>query len=168
MKFIADVMLGRLAKRLRLLGHDVLYDRTSDDNSVIRISLEQGRVILTRDCGLAQRPLAANHLFIEANDPAGQVLQVLSFLDRSFPSERPAPFTRCSACNSLLVPVIKQDVKDMVPEYVYHGHDEFLQCPGCRRVYWPGTHIERMKQSPDIWGKMAKTTGSRSARKQET
>ena len=167
MKFIADVMLGSLARRLRLLGHDVLYDRTLDDNTVIRISLEQDRVILTRDSGLAKRPLAANHLFIEANDTASQVLQVLSFLDLSSPVERSASFTRCSACNSLLVPAVKLDVKDLVPEYVYHAHDEFLQCPGCQRVYWQGTHTERMKQSLEIRGK-ARTTHRRTARRQDT
>jgi uncharacterized protein with PIN domain len=168
MKFIADVMLGRLARKLRLLGHDVLYDRSLDDNAVIRISLEQDRVILTRDTGLARRPLAANHLSIEADDAASQVLQVLSFLDRSSPPERPVPFTRCSQCNSLLVSAVKQNVKDLVPEYVYHCHDEFLQCPGCRRVYWPGSHIEKMKQSPGITVKMAKTTGSRSTQRKDT
>jgi uncharacterized protein len=167
MKFIADVMLGRLAKRLRLLGHDVLYDRTLDDNAVIRISLEQDRIILTRDRGLSDRPLAGNHLFIEGDDQASQVLQVLSFLDCSSPAERPEPLTRCSACNSLLVPVIKRDVKDMVPDYVYQAYNEFFQCPGCRRMYWPGTHPERMQQLPEIRRKIVRKTGSRSKRGQD-
>ena len=83
MKFIADVMLGRLAKRLRLRGFDVLYDRTLNDNEIIRLSLEQDRVILTRDKALSDRPLAKNHLFINSDLVQEQVEQVLS----SFPLE---------------------------------------------------------------------------------
>jgi uncharacterized protein with PIN domain len=58
MKFIADVMLGKLAKRMRLLGFDVLYDPAYEDNEVLRLALDHDRVILTRDAGLASRPLA--------------------------------------------------------------------------------------------------------------
>lgn len=99
MKFIADVMLGRLAKRLRLLGFDVLYDRTFDDNQLIRLSLSQDRIILTRDSALAQRPLAARHLLINSQQLDEQVRQVFS--DLPLDAESPAP-TRCSQCNGLL------------------------------------------------------------------
>jgi uncharacterized protein with PIN domain len=144
MKFIADVMLGRLAKRLRLLGHDVLYDRSFDDNTLIRISLEENRLILTRDRELARRPLAANHLFIRGNASAEQVREVISFLDRGSASEGQHPLTRCSVCNSTLEPLEKPDAKDMVPDHVFLTHDKFLRCAGCGRIYWRGTHTEKM------------------------
>ena len=67
MKFIADVMLGKLAKRMRLMGFDVLYGSTCEDNEVLRLALDQGRIILTRDTGLASRPLAQNHLLIASD-----------------------------------------------------------------------------------------------------
>ena len=82
MKFIADVMLGRLAKRLRLLGYDVLYDPALDDNGLIRLSFEQHRLILTRDEALAERPLAAYHLFINSGLVEEQLEQVLSKVSR--------------------------------------------------------------------------------------
>ena len=99
MKFIADVMLGRLAKRMRLLGFDVLYDSGLDDNEIIRLSLEQDRIILTRDTGLVTRPLAARHFFIHEDRVEEQLSQVLS----AFPiDEKILPLTRCSYCNELL------------------------------------------------------------------
>ncbi len=141
MKFIADVMLGRLAKRMRLHGFDVLYDRTLDDNDIIRLSLEQDRVILTRDTGLAERPLAASHLFITSDDIRSQMQQVLA----AFPLDALSqPLTRCSECNEQLVSLSRTKAKDLVPAYVYEKHETFLQCISCKRVYWTGTHVRRM------------------------
>jgi hypothetical protein len=132
-------MLGRLAKRLRLLGVDVLYDRSLDDNEVIRLSLEQDRVVLTRDTGLAARPLAANHLFITSDRVQEQVTQVLAAF-----SPDALPLTRCSECNDPLVPLAKHKARDLVPPYVYDTHDEFFQCQSCERIYWKGSHVKKM------------------------
>ena len=142
MKFIADVMLGKLAKRMRLLGFDVLYDRTLDDNELIRLSLEQRRVILTRDTALAERPLAANHLFITGNSVKDQLDQVLS----AFHSKTvPGRLTRCSLCNEALTSIVKEDAKDLVPRYVYEKQESFLRCEKCERIYLTGTHVIRME-----------------------
>jgi uncharacterized protein len=142
MKFIADVMLGRLAKWMRLLGFDVLYDRTMNDNEIIRVSLTQGRMILTRDTGLVARPLASNHVFIESDNVRQQLEQVLTTLHIT---STPGFLTRCSLCNSFLSPVIKQEVRDLVPPYVYEKYDGFLRCEKCGKIYWKGTHVRRMK-----------------------
>ncbi len=144
MKFVADVMLGRLAKRLRLLGFDVLYDRALSDNEILRLSLEQDRVILTRDTGLAARPLAANNIFVKSDNVQEQIRQVLATL----PSVRsPSPLSRCSECNHPLAAVAKQEIRDSVPRYVYDKYDVFLKCSSCGRVYWRGTHVNRMEKS---------------------
>jgi uncharacterized protein with PIN domain len=142
MKFIADVMLGRLAKWMRLLGFDVLYDRTMNDNEIIRVSLTQGRMILTRDTGLVARPLASNHVFIESDNVRQQLEQVLTTLHIT---SMPGPLTRCSVCNTLLSPVAKQDVRDLVPPYVYDKSESFLRCEKCGKIYWKGTHVRRME-----------------------
>lgn len=142
MKFIADVMLGRLAKWMRLLGFDVHYDRTISDNEIIRISLEQERIILTRDTRLAERPLAANHLFIENDNTKEQLRQILT----SFHIEKvPGPLTRCSVCNTPLFPLAKQEVKDDVPHHVYQKNTIFLRCDRCGKIYWRGSHVKRME-----------------------
>ncbi len=142
MKFIADVMLGRLAKRMRLLGFDVLYDRTLSDNEILRLALEQNRVILTRDTALAARPLAGNHLFIESDQVQEQLDQVRS----SFPGAL-SPLTRCSVCNAPLKRLAKQDVLDLVPIYVFETEEDFSRCESCGRIYWKGTHVGRMRST---------------------
>jgi uncharacterized protein len=142
MKFIADAMLGKLAKRMRLLGFDVLYGRTLDDNEIIRLSLEQNRVILTRDTELAGRPLATHLLFIKHDSVKDQLGQIIdTFVIESVP----APLTRCSVCNDTLLPITKQDIKDIVPEYVYINYSGFLRCVSCGRVYWEGSHVRNMR-----------------------
>jgi len=134
-------MLGRLAKRLRLLGFDVLYDPTLDDNKIIHLALEQDRKILTRDTALSRRPLAANHLFITHDRIDGQLREVFALV---LQCPVPRPLTRCSLCNTKLERIVRQEVRDRVPSHVYQTHTEFFQCPECGRIYWKGTHIQRM------------------------
>jgi uncharacterized protein with PIN domain len=143
MKFIADVMLGKLAKRLRLLGIDVLYEPGFDDNEIIRLSLEQARIILTRGRSLSRRPLAAQHVLIESEQVQDQLEQVLATFN-ALPD--PVAFlTRCSLCNELLSIVSKQEVRDLVPAYVYDRTTRFLQCSSCGRIYWKGNHVRNLK-----------------------
>ena len=144
MKFIADVMLGKLAKRMRLLGFDVLYERALDDNEIIRLSLQEHRIILTRDTGLSGRPLAADSVFIEHDAIDDQLRQVMdTFTIESIPG----PLTRCSICNDPLLPIAQNEVQNLVPEYVYSNYRGFLRCDRCGRVYWEGTHVRNMKLS---------------------
>jgi uncharacterized protein with PIN domain len=142
MKFIADVMLGRLAKYLRLRGIDVLYSNSIDDNSIISISLQQNRIILTRDNGLAGRPLAANHLLITSDRVEEQISQFFA----SYPVSA-SPLTRCSECNEILIPIDKREARNLVPDYVFEIRDGFLRCRVCGRIYWNGSHVERMKST---------------------
>ncbi len=139
MKFIADVMLGKLAKRLRLLGFDVLYGNLLDDNELIRLSREQDRVILTRDTGLVSRPLASHHLLIMQDQVQEQLHQVLT----TFPNDQ-ISLTRCSVCNEPLIEIEKPAAKDRVPTYVYDRSSNFQECSICERVYWKGAHVRRM------------------------
>ncbi|MHB8844185.1 MAG: Mut7-C RNAse domain-containing protein [Nitrospirota bacterium] len=140
MKFIADAMLGSLARRLRLLGLDVLYDPASTDNEVLRLSLEQARTILTRDTAFASRPLASNHLLIRDDNIDKQVEQVLSF----FPASDSDALTRCSVCNGTLDALIRNDARDLVPDHVFATTDVFWRCGSCGRVYWKGSHVRNM------------------------
>lgn len=145
MRFVADIMLGRLAKRMRLLGFDVLYAPGFDDNELIRLSLEQGRIILTRDTGLAGRPLAANHLRIDSDHVHEQLRQVIE----KFRLEQVRDaLTRCSRCNAVLAPVTKQEARDLVPPYVYEKNEHFFRCAACKRIYWKGSHVRNMRLCP--------------------
>ncbi len=141
MKFIADVMLGKLAKKLRLRGFDVLYDRGFDDNEIIRIALAGNRIILTRDTALVARPLASNHILIKSDYVGEQICQVLS----SIPGDTlPLQLSRCSECNEPLSAIAREETRDLVADYIYERHREFFRCGACGRIYWRGTHTQRM------------------------
>jgi uncharacterized protein with PIN domain len=108
-------------------------------------------MILTRDKGLACRPLAANHLFIAHDRVREQVEQVLSAFSVTL-----HPLTRCSACNEPLAPLAKSDAKNLVPEYVFERHADFLLCPSCGRIYWKGSHVKRMAPEQAMLTKKAR------------
>ncbi|MDH4207259.1 MAG: Mut7-C RNAse domain-containing protein [Anaerolineae bacterium] len=141
LKFLVDAMLGRLAKWLRLLGYDTLYEATADDHDLVRLARAEGRLLLTRDRELARRK-ALNSLFIESDRPEEQLAQLLR--DLRLDSQTFAP--RCARCNTLLEAMDRKEAKGRVPSYVFSRHEEFTFCPQCQRVYWPGTHWQRMRQ----------------------
>ena len=138
--FIADVMVGKLARWLRVLGFDVLYSNKYDDDEIIRISDAEDRLILTRDVQLARRRPQNQSLFIESGDYREQIQQVIRSLNlKDFKS-----FSRCLECNAPLEEVDKEATFDKVPPYVYLTQDRFAQCPSCDRIYWRGTHTQKM------------------------
>ncbi|AIU70873.1 hypothetical protein TEU_11320 [Thermococcus eurythermalis] len=143
MKFIADMMLGRLARWLRLYGYDTLYG-VEDDDEIIEIARREGRVILTRDSGLAERArkFGLNVILLGSNSLEGQVRELKRFgveFQELFP-----PNARCPKCNGSIRPVSKEEVKDRVPSKVYESYDEFYVCEDCGQVYWPGRQWREM------------------------
>jgi uncharacterized protein with PIN domain len=143
MKFIADAMLGRLAKWLRLMGFDVLYYPDIRDRELIRIAREQERTILTRDTGLMKSRGVIDAVFIEADDLSAQLMQIRERLDFS----AAAPRGRCEICNGPLSGVTgKKEVRDLVPDFVYRNYDHFVRCAGCGKVYWEGSHYREIRE----------------------
>lgn len=137
-------MVGSLARWLRILGFDVVYDVELDDPSLVDLSVREDRIILTRDRGLIERRRARNHLLIESDDLDRQLLQVLSALRLDTDAER--VLGRCVRCNVGLDPVAAEIARPLVPTYVARTQDSFFRCPQCERIYWPATHVERMRQ----------------------
>ncbi len=143
MRFIADAMLGRLAKWLRILGFDVLYYPEIEDRQVIRIAREEGRTILTRDTGLARNKGARDIIFVTADRVPDQLREMAGRL----PFEEAEPSGRCAVCNGTLSRVDeKTTVRDAVPDFIYHNFSEFLRCRGCGKVYWEGSHQEKFRE----------------------
>ena len=141
LKFIADAMLGRLARWLRILGHDVVYESSISDNDLIARAIHERRIILTMDRKLTERESAKNSLLIKSPSYEEQLKQVITHYNIDYKS---GIFTRCLVCNSLLVSIEKEKIKDRVPPYVYSTQDEFDICPQCGRIYWSGTHRVKM------------------------
>jgi uncharacterized protein with PIN domain len=140
LKFAVDRMLGKLAKWLRVMGYDVIYGQHLSGPGLIRAARAEHRLILTRDRGLKKKQ-PPDYLFIESDHYREQVRQVIRAcglrpLDHAF--------TRCLECNLVLEPRSKADVEKSVPPYVFATQEHFSWCPKCRRVFWPGTHHQKM------------------------
>jgi uncharacterized protein len=143
MKFIADAMLGRLARWLRFLGFDTLYYPDIQDGRLISIAREEGRCILTRDTRLIQVKGLKDYLLIHSNSTFQQLIEVIE----TFQLTQSGLPGRCVACNGLLKPVPdKNEVKDSVPEYVFLSFNMFSRCGDCGRVYWEGSHAGHFKE----------------------
>ncbi|MDF1536176.1 MAG: Mut7-C RNAse domain-containing protein [bacterium] len=140
-KFIADSMLGTLARRLRMLGIDTLYLRNAADSERKSLVRSQGRILLTKDSGLAGE-LADNAWLVKGADVREEFLSIAERL-ALFRGEI-KPFSRCLVCNSLLEPIEPQRAENRVPPYVFLSRKTFSECYSCEKIFWEGTHGERM------------------------
>ena len=141
-KFAADAMLGALARWLRLLGYDTTYSKDVTDDELVAVSKRDGRVVLTRDRQVAKN--AAHAVFVPPGTLDDELLTVARALRLDLPDEPPA--VRCSVCNGLLEPAPSATAADGVPARVVELRLDIWRCPGCRRHYWRGTHIESMAE----------------------
>lgn len=140
MRFMADAMLGRLARWLRILGYDTAYEKAITDEMLIDRALRENRWLLTRDRRLAQRKLLrGRHTLIASDDVEGQLHQLHRDLTIDLDVNHQRGY-RCADCNVVLMPISHDDAALLVPPFVAREYREFLQCPHCRRAFWPGTH----------------------------
>jgi uncharacterized protein with PIN domain len=139
-RFAVDIHLSKLASWLRLAGLDTVV--IADDGELARVGGDEDRIVLTRDVALLKRSAVRCGHWIRHTDPEWQLVEVL----RSFDVARAvAPFTRCMACNTPLTAADTSAVSDRVPECARELFREFSECPGCRRVYWQGSHYPRLR-----------------------
>ena len=139
-KFIADCHLGRVAKYLRILGHDTLYFTHIEDNDLIEMANDEGRIILTRDRELSQRK-HANAYLLRSTDTETQLKTILEHFGLS---KKIKGNSRCTVCNTPLKVVDKEAVIDQLPEGVKKHFEFFERCPSCGRIYWHGDHYRNM------------------------
>jgi len=147
MKFIVDSNVGRLARWLRIAGFDTVFINDLDDNRLVRLALSEGRVLLTKDTQILKRRLVTSGrlkaILIEDEEVKAQLHQVVKALNLG---DKIKPFTLCLECNQPLVLSEKEDVKELVPPYIFQTQTQYMQCPACQRVYWRGTHWQRMSR----------------------
>ncbi len=144
MTFVADCMLGRLAKWLKILGFDVLYLSKAEDRDLVELARREGRILLTRDTGLIEKTgKRENRLFIASDNWEDQLVQVL---DEFGLWDEVRPNSRCIGCNRTLKPLSRERARNLVTPYVLEHASSFALCPGCGRVFWQGTHYGDMER----------------------
>jgi uncharacterized protein len=143
-RFVADVMLGRLAKWLRIAGFDVLYSNKFTDDELIAISSLEGRVLLSRDTRLLIRKPVKDFIFIDSEEIQKQIRIVFESMHIS---SLDSLLSRCLSCNEALIEASRESVRELVPEFVYITQSRFKLCPACRRIFWAGTHRNSVVQT---------------------
>jgi uncharacterized protein with PIN domain len=141
-RFVVDVNLGRLARLLRLLGFDVRYDRHLDDDEIAAMS-DDDRIVVTRDRRLLTRRRVRHGVFVHADRPVDQIVEVVRRLQLG---PQLAPFTRCLRCGGALATASKRDVLDQLEPLTRRHYDDFARCQECGHVYWRGSHHHRLQQ----------------------
>jgi hypothetical protein len=141
-KFIIDGHLGKLAKYLRIAGIDSYYRENILETELIKISQEETRTILTRNRGLLKRSEVNHAYYVRSTTPLTQITEVVERFNLSGSFK---PFSRCIECNNELLPVSRLLIENKVPLKVFEYHSEFYQCINCSKVFWKGSHYEKMK-----------------------
>lgn len=142
-RFVADVHLGTLARKLRLLGFDTLFENDYTGPHIIDLSLNEHRIILTKDRGTLKNTRVTHGYWIRSHTTHEQLKEVVSRLRLS---NQLKPFTRCSRCNGLLYRIEKSQIIDCIPEKSYEYCHMFFKCSGCGQIYWKGTHYKRISK----------------------
>jgi len=149
-RFIVDTNAGKLARWLRIMGYDTLFINDIDDEGLIAIGLKEKRVLLTKDTQIMRRRVVTSGrlkaLLIIDDDSKAQ----LHYVVEAMRLNQKRQFTICLECNQTLVPRIKEEVRELVPPYVFRTQSRFVECPSCHRIYWRGTHWQRMKQELEM------------------
>ncbi len=145
-RFILDVHLGKLAKYLRLCGFDTFYSRDYSDMEIINLSKSEKRIIITRDIELLKNKKVTHGYWIRSQIPDIQLKEVFLRFDLK---KQALPFSRCMECNGLLKDILKEDILDRLLPNTAKFFNNFRVCSECNRVYWEGSHYDKMKKYID-------------------
>jgi uncharacterized protein with PIN domain len=143
-RFIVDAQLHKLARLLRMAGFDAMLDPSLDDDDLVEVTLDEERILLTKDKLLLKNQLLTTQCMnILSNDPLEQLKEVMLRFNLQASLQ---PLTRCLECNLVIVPIDKNKVKEKVPEPIFAQMKEFFTCENCRRIYWKGSHYDHMQE----------------------
>lgn len=140
-RFILDVHLGKLARKLRMVGFDSLYRNDFEDHEIIAIAKKEKRIILTRDIGILKNKEVTHGYFLRSNQPEEQLREVIRHFDLASSIK---PLNRCICCNGKIVKVNKKDVIEQLKPKTRAYFNEIFQCTGCGKLYWEGSHYKNM------------------------
>jgi len=146
-KFLADRMLGKLAKELRMLGYDTAYYRGEDAYPLIKLAREEGRVILTRNTKLFPKRPEDRIIQVTEVKPTLQLREILK--KKIISLKEGSPFSRCLLCNLPLDEIPRDEAEGKVPDFIFYQQKTFSRCPQCLRIYWQGSHQDHMQIKVD-------------------
>ncbi|MBI1892676.1 MAG: Mut7-C RNAse domain-containing protein [Candidatus Rokubacteria bacterium] len=141
-RFVADSMLGRLARWLRAMGYDTLYLGRARDGDLLELANRERRTLLTRDLRLARTAGKDTAYQVRAERIEAQLAEVVAAFGLDPETD---PLSRCLECNHLLAPLEAGDLRGRVPPHILASHRKFSGCAVCGRVYWEGSHAQRMR-----------------------
>jgi len=144
MKFLADRMLGKLVKGLRMLGYDTIYYRGNDPHQLIQSARQEARVILTRNTKLIPKRSEDLILQIREDNPSLQLKELIQ--NELISLDEANLFSRCLLCNALLNGIPRKEAEGKVPDFIFSNQKEFFRCPQCQKIYWQGSHKENMQR----------------------
>jgi uncharacterized protein with PIN domain len=145
-RFIADAHLGRLARYLRLCGFDTLFADSLSDRDINEVSLKEQRIVLSRDKELLSNSKNKEVCRILSERPVTQLSEVIKkFRLREFFK----PFSRCIECNGSIEPVSGDEIRDLLLPRTREFYSHFRRCRSCGKIYWEGSHYEKMKKFVD-------------------
>jgi len=142
-RFILDVHLGKLAKYLRLLGFDTLYENNLTDPEIIEIAQKEKRIILTRDYGILKNNKVSHGYWIRSQNSKEQLKEIIRRFDLKSKLQL---FSRCIVCNGLIKPVEMDKILDKIEPGTRNDFKKFYECSSCKKVYWEGSHYENMNK----------------------
>lgn len=146
MKFIADGMLGKLTRWLRLLGHNVKYSSKLDDPQLLMIAKKERRILLTRDLELYQQATAKgiDAFYLEGKSEAEKLAELAKRFGIKLDIDM--ALSRCTKCNVRVKSISKEKIANKVEESTFSYYNEFWECPKCGQVYWQGAHWTRIRK----------------------
>ncbi len=142
-RFIVDVNVGKLARLLRMLGSDTAYNWKWRDGYIADLAYKEGRIVLSKDHGLLKRKAVTWGRLIRSDNPTEQLQEVIQVFGLTKPFNL---FSRCLRCNTILSPVDKSKILHLLEPKTKKYFNHFHICPSCKRIYWPGSHQEKMKE----------------------
>jgi len=147
MKFVADGMLGKLTRWLRMLGQDVEYSRSLNDEQLIEKAKDENGVLLTRDLKLYQhaRKQRASATLVKGGTEAEKLASLAKLFN--FKLEIDVTVSRCPKCNTPIKPISKDKILNRIPEGTLTHYNEFWECRGCGQIYWRGSHWKRIEKT---------------------
>lgn len=139
--FILDVHLGKLAKYLRMLGFDTLYENNYSDPFIIKTAETEKRIILTRDLGILKNKQVTHGYYIRSDKPKEQLREVIYRFDLR---KNIQPLNRCLECNGCINRISKNEIEQHLKPKTRKYFNKFFQCTNCKKIYWEGSHFHKI------------------------